>query len=96
MQKNRKTLWLALALLVAAALMAGAYALLQPQGQAGAKRITARIVGADGAVREHALETETAFLRGALEERGLIAGEESEYGLFVQTVDGYAAVPPGT
>ena len=34
------------------------------------------------------ITTEAEYLRGALEEEDLIAGEESQYGLFVKTVNG--------
>ena len=39
----------------------------------------------------HTITTEAEFLRGALEQEGIIAGEESDYGLFVTTVDGVTA-----
>ena len=35
--------------------------------------------------------TAVEYLRGALEQEALIAGEESDYGLFVKTVDGVTA-----
>ena len=91
MKNNKKTLWIILALILAAALMAGAYALFMPKGQEGAKQITAQVVGVDGASKEFAIQTDSEYLRGALEEQNLIAGDESEYGLFVKTVDGYTA-----
>lgn len=89
MKNNKRTLWIILAIVLVAALMAGAYMLFMPKGQAGAKQITAQIVGVDGASKEYTLHTDSEYLRGALEEQKLIAGDESEYGLFVKTVDGY-------
>ena len=37
------------------------------------------------------IQTDAESLRGALEQESLIAGSESEYGLFVETVDGETA-----
>lgn len=53
-----------------------------------AKAITVKVVHKDGSEKEFPIETEAENLRAALEPDGLIAGEESEYGLFVKTVDG--------
>lgn len=58
---------------------------------AGAKALTIEIIGADEAVTTKQINTDEEFLRGALEQEGLIEGMESEYGLFVITVDGYTA-----
>lgn len=91
MKVNKKALVTVVAIAVVAALMAGAYALFMPKGNAGGKRVVAQVVGVDGASKEFALQTDSEYLRGALEEKQLIAGDESEYGLFVKTVDGYTA-----
>lgn len=88
---KRKTVWALAAVLAAAVLLWGAYTLLLPRGAEGAKRITVQVVDAQNESREYTLETRQAYLRGALEERDLIQGEESAYGLFVKTVDGYTA-----
>lgn len=37
------------------------------------------------------IHTDAGYLRGALEENGLVAGEESEFGLYVKTVNGMTA-----
>ncbi len=42
----------------------------------------------DGSVKEFSISTPGLTLREALEQEGLIAGDESEYGLYVKTVDG--------
>lgn len=91
MKNKRKVLWSILAIVLVAALMVGAYTLLMPKGETGDKQITVTIVGVDGASEERVLHTNSAYLRGALEEQKLIAGDESEYGLFVKTVNGYTA-----
>lgn len=86
MKKSRK---LAVLILIAAvAAMACAYIFLMPKGASGDKTIVFETAGVSNP-RSVTIRTDAAYLRGALEQEGLIAGEESEYGLFVKTVDGY-------
>lgn len=49
---------------------------------------TLTVTHADGSEKEFEISTEETNLRKALEAEGIIAGDESEYGLFVLTVDG--------
>ena len=56
------------------------------------KNITVKVI-ANGQTAEFKLETKADFLRGALEEKNLIKGDESEYGLFVTEVNGIAVAP---
>lgn len=87
--KNKKSgilVLVLLLLLVGAALLCRS--LFAPQGREGEKNITVTITHGDGSEKEFAIETDEQTLRAALEEHDLIAGEESEYGLFVTTVDG--------
>ena len=63
----------------------------KPAAQEGGKQLAVTVVHGDGSSKEFALSTDAENLRGALEERQLIAGDESEYGLFVKTVDGETA-----
>lgn len=79
----------ALVLLIAAFLLA--YTLLRPQTAEGQKAIDVVITHGDGSVKNLTLETQAEYLRGALEEQALIAGEEGEFGLYVLTVDGETA-----
>lgn len=62
-----------------------------PQTQAGEKAISVSIYHGEALQRKLELHTTAEFLRGALEEQNLIAGEDGEFGLFVKTVDGVAA-----
>lgn len=55
---------------------------------AGTKTITFQVVHKDGSAKDFTIETEADNLRAALEQEKLIEGEESEYGLYVKTVDG--------
>lgn len=77
-----------LALVVATAVVI--YVKTRPEPQEGAKEITIQLVydDVDTTVTIH---TNAEYLRGALEEKNLIAGDESEYGLFVKTVNGRTA-----
>ena len=63
----------------------------RPEPVAGAKTLAIEVVHADGSKKELTVHTDAENLRAALESEGLIAGEESEYGLFVKTVDGETA-----
>ena len=51
--------------------------------------ITLEVIGPDGSSKEHSISTDTSKnLRQALENAGLISGEEGAYGLYVKVVDG--------
>lgn len=76
---------LLLAVLIAALALTGCG---KTETQAGTKTITVDIITADGTDTK-TITTEAEYLRGALEQEQLIAGEESQYGLFVKTVNGY-------
>lgn len=91
MLKEKKSLIALVALVAAVALCAGLWFAFAPQGTAGGKEIAITITHGDGSVKEVTLNTEQEFLRFALEEENLIEGTESEYGLFVLTVDGETA-----
>ena len=95
MENNKKTgrgkiIAAVAVLIVAAAALAAVYFAFGPKGAAGEKTITVEVVLPDGST-ETAITTDEAYLRGALEQEGMIAGEESEYGLFVTAVNGVAA-----
>ncbi len=55
------------------------------------KNITFSVVHRDGSRKTYTLKTDAENLRGALEKAGLIVGKETEYGLYVTTVDGETA-----
>lgn len=67
----------------------------KPSGSSGesgsVKNITLQVVHRDESVKDFEIATDKENLRQALEDEGLIAGEESEFGLFVKTVDGETA-----
>lgn len=81
---------LVLAVMVIAALLC--WKSFAPQAVEGDKTITVEVVHGDGSEKSFTISTDSENLRGALEqEEGLVSGDESEYGLFVTTVDGETA-----
>ena len=67
------------------------YREFRPAAQAGAKSITVTVVHGDESQAVFDLHTDAENLRQACEEQNLIEGTESEYGLYVLTVDGETA-----
>ena len=88
-QKNKRNLIAVLALAAVLVAAGAIYMLARPATSAGEKHIVVEVVGESGSPKEFSYDTDEEYLRGVLEEAGLIAGDESEYGLFVKTVDGY-------
>ena len=88
-KKSNKKIWLAAAALVAAvAVLLGVYFVTRPAPQQGGKTIAVQVVLLDGESSDFTIQTDEEYLRGALESIDLIEGSESEYGLFVTTVNG--------
>lgn len=87
-KQTKKLLALVGAALVLAAVLLGVWLLNAPQGTAGAKALGLTVAYADGSTDEFHFSTDAEFLRAALEEQQLVEGDESEYGLFVKTVNG--------
>ena len=93
MNKKRRNIIIAGAILLV--LILGALLIwnrFKPTAVEGSKTITVQVVHKDESQKDFSIRTDAENLRGALEqEEGLIAGSESEYGLFVDTVDGETA-----
>lgn len=53
--------------------------------------ITVDVVKSDKSTKTYTIETDAENLEDALVAEGLVEGEDSEYGLFIQTVDGETA-----
>lgn len=91
MKKNTKII---IALVVLAALIIGAallYNAFAPAAQVGAKHVEIAVIHADGSSKDFSLDTDAETLRAALDELGIIEGDEGEYGLYVTAVDGESA-----
>ena len=88
-KKSNNKIWLAVAaLVVAVAVVLGIYFVTRPAPQQGGKTITVQVVLLEGEPSDFTIQTDEEYLRGALESIDLIEGSESEYGLFVTTVNG--------
>lgn len=89
--KNKKAV---VAVIVAVVLLAAAlcaWLVLRPKTQEGVKTITVNVDHLSGEDSSFTIRTDAVYLRGALEQENLVFGEENEYGLWVQTVDGETA-----
>ncbi len=91
MNSKKTIIIVAIVLAVLIAAFAVVYTQVIAKPVEGAKSITIDVVGADETVTTTQINTDEEFLRGALEQEGMIEGLESEYGLFVLTVNGYTA-----
>ncbi|MBE6561269.1 MAG: DUF4430 domain-containing protein [Ruminococcaceae bacterium] len=92
MRTQKHTRFAALLLVVLIAAMALFTGCEEAKTQAGSKTITVEIIVEGKETVTKTIATEAEFLRGALEqEEGLLVGEESQYGLFVKTVNGVTA-----
>ena len=89
--KSKKGLLAVLVLVVAVAAAAVIYMAARPAVSQGEKSIVVEVVHKDGESKEFSYDTDAEYLRDVLEPAGLIAGSESEYGMFIETVDGYTA-----
>ena len=88
---SKKTRNIIIAVAVLLVLAVGAlliYQMNKPAAQLGDKNITVTVVHKDESTKDFAINTSAENLRAACEEQNLIAGDESEYGLYVKTVDG--------
>lgn len=94
MEQNnkRRRLWIGVATLLALLMVFTAiYVLTRPDTSAGTKSITVTVIVPDQKDQSFAIRTDEEYLRGALEQEKLISGSESEYGLYVDTVNGIKA-----
>lgn len=93
-KKTDKKIWIgAAALVAAAAVMAGVFFLFSPKPVEGSKKIMIQVVNSAQATTSYELRTDAEYLRQAMEEaEGLtFSGQESEYGMMVQVVNGERA-----
>lgn len=89
--KNKKiTAIIAVVLVAVIAIGIGIYAMNKPETKEGSKAITVTVV-VDGSEEKFDIKTDAEYLSGALKEINLIEGTDSEYGMFVTTVNGKLA-----
>lgn len=93
MSKSKKSLVAVIVLILLCAAALCIWYLCGPAKDAGIgeKQISVTIIHADGSKKQLTVSTDEQYLRGALENEQLISGDESQYGLFVTTVDGETA-----
>lgn len=89
--KNRKIWMIVAAVVVVAAVLAGAYFAMKPNTAEGTKNITVIVAHQDGTEKTFQYTTEEAYLGAVLLKEGLVEGENSSYGLMIYTVDGEQA-----
>ena len=96
MKKSTKIIIAVIAAVVVIAAFAGIYFAFGPKTAEGAKAITVEVVDNNGEKATYETRTDAEYLRQALEELDdatdfAIAGDESEYGLYITTVNGVTA-----
>ena len=91
MSKKAKIILAVVLLLAVVAAAVLLYLHFSPKPVEGAKTVTVTVVHGDESTREFTIHTDAETLRGALEQEKLIEGTESEWGLYVLTVDGETA-----
>lgn len=88
---HQKLLWLALAAVVLLAALGTLTYLNRPIASAGSKRITVTVLDGAHNAKQFAIATDAQYLRQSLEQLSLIAGDQTDFGLFVKTVNGITA-----
>ena len=91
MTSKRKTIILASCLTVLFLVFGLIWFINRPQGVSGGKTVMVEELHGDESKKSFTLRTGAETLRQACEEQGLLSGRESEYGLYVLTVDGETA-----
>ena len=86
--KRVLSLILCMVLIAAMALFSGCSGKDEPVADASTKSFTFIVVDADGNEETFEVTTDADTVGEALLDEGLIAGEESQYGLYVKTVNG--------
>ena len=86
--KNKKTVAAIVVLVVLVAVAAVCWFAFSPEAVAGSKTITVDVTHKDGTTNTFEITTDAEFLRGAMEQEGILEGVEAQYGLYVLTVDG--------
>lgn len=76
---------------VLAVVLFAVWQLNRPAADVGSKTIEVEVVHSDGSVANFTYRTDEEYLGGVLTEAELISGSESDYGLYVETVDNETA-----
>ena len=94
MSKNKKTLIAVIILLVLTAAVLVCAVLFTPKAEEGPKTLSLTVIDNAGKKTTYAVEADAAYLRQAMESaEGLeFSGQEGQYGMMVETVNGLRAV----
>ena len=88
--KNKKLVLAVVALALVIAAFVGVYLATRPEVQTGGKAFTVLVIHADGTEKTFEYRTDAEKLGAFLEEKGLIASQGADTGMF-HTVDGEKA-----
>lgn len=90
--KNKKVLVIALAaVVVLAAVLLAVSGYFKPETAEGSKTVELTVIFEDGSTKEYTVKTDAEYLGEALLAEEIIAGSESQYGLYVTEVAGVTA-----
>ena len=91
-KRNKKQIAIALiALIIIVAGMSLLYMKFKPKAVEGSKNIEVEVIFDESTSKSYSVQTDVEYLREALKPLNLLEGTESEYGLYVTTVDGKVA-----
>lgn len=89
---KKKSLIAILVIAVVVAALVAVYFVTRPETNTDMKSFTVEIVHKDGTTKEMPLKSDAEYLGPLLLEKGIIKGEQGQYGLYIQEVDGEKAV----
>ena len=92
MQKNKKLIIAAVALVVLIAAMTTIFIATRPKTVEGTKSFTVEVVHSDGTEKTFTYQTDAEYLGEVLLDEGLIQGDVNQFGLYINTVDGEDAI----
>ena len=85
---NKKIILAAVALVLVAAIMGGAWLVLRPQTQAGGKDLTIKVIHGDKSEKVFKVSTDEEYLGKVLVAENIVVDNQSAYGLYILTADG--------
>ena len=92
MQKNKKLILAVIAIVAVVAAMVVIYVATRPETTVGSKTFTVEVVHSDGTSKTFTYHTDVEYLGEVLLAEGLIAGHATQFGLYIDTVDGEDAI----
>lgn len=90
--KNKKLIICVVALCAVVGILLGVYFGTRSKPVEGQKDFTVVVVHADGSEKTFNYSSSEEYLGTVLTQKGLVQGETTEYGLYIQVVDGEEAV----